>query len=1030
MKCPACQFENPAGSRYCPQCGSAVGQDASPTLPYSREQETAVAETLRFNPGDRFGDRYTIIEEIGRGGMGRVYKAEDRELGTTIVLKMIRPDLSTRPRMVDQFRKETLLGRSVSHENIVRIHDLGEVDKIKYISMDFVKGENLADLIRTSGSLTPAACLQIARQICRALRAAHEKGIVHGDIKPQNIMVDNTGKVYVTDFGLASSLSAPRAASGGHLSGTPKYFSPEQARGEEADPRSDIYSLGIVLYEMVTGQAPFLADTLEGYIREHISARPRPPSKWNPSMPSPFEKIILKCLEKRREDRYQAVEELLQDLESQGEGGRGAAAWLASRQGRRVLKASSLVLLLAAVAYGSYRLFLKPPAWPPAGRTSIAVMYAVNNSGDKGLDAYLRWQIPHFLYLELAQSRYFTVLPQDRVMQILSDMKQLDEEYHLSKTLDRIAEAANVSYFVLPNFTKVGDSLWISFTVRKAKTDESLGEPYAVQGKGLADLPAMIQEMSLKVKTRLNLSAKEISGDPNPNLGQITTTSPEALRFYIEGNKFFVQGRFEDSVRALQRAVEEDPSFAMAHLKLAINYDYLGDYGRRQEYLMKARALVDRVSERDRYFIQAYASSSLGSPLDAIESYRKLLAVDPQDEQGLTGLGAIYRNCEDWDGALEQFDAILALNPGNFVALENRAFIHTAMGRYEKALELCEAGPRTAQGYSGFFARQVALLHLIQGRYDLAAADLAKALADVPGDFDILELQGNLRQLMGDLPAARQIYEQLRQTGEAIPGGPNLQGRKWLVCVSLQEGQYRRAREILLGSIALAVKSNRVYDEIEARQLLAHSLLRTGQFFRVAEALRPVLEKSRMNAGFPAQKSLLYLSALASLGMGRIEEARSIGREIARLIETTGFPKQARIHELLQGKIALAEGRADQAVAHIEKAISLLPAQRENVDEQAYYYDALASASYLAGDLHKALETYRAITALTTGRLLWGDIYAHSYYWMGKIRQRTGDTAEAAAEYRRFLQLWENADDGLPETADAQKQLDALRRRP
>ncbi len=249
--------------------------------------------------------------------MGRVYKAKDQELGITVVLKMIRPDLTLRPGMVDQFRKETLLGRSVSHENVVRIHDIGAVNDIRYISMDFIKGENLFELMETSGTLTLSTCMGIALQVCRALKAAHEKGIVHQDLKPQNIMIDNSGKVYVTDFGLAKSVSAPPAHRLGKVSGTPKYFSPEQARGDESDRRSDIYSLGVILYEMVAGTPPFKADSVEGYIKKHASEKPPLPSKFNADIPPACEKIILKCLEKKKEDRYQSIDDLIRDLEAQ-----------------------------------------------------------------------------------------------------------------------------------------------------------------------------------------------------------------------------------------------------------------------------------------------------------------------------------------------------------------------------------------------------------------------------------------------------------------------------------------------------------------------------------------------------------------------------------------------------------------------------------------------------------------------------------------------------------------------------------------
>jgi serine/threonine protein kinase/tetratricopeptide (TPR) repeat protein len=1028
VKCPACQSENPSDSRYCHRCGSAIERTVSKTLSYSPDQKIAVRETLKFSPGEKFGDRYTIIEEIGRGGMGRVYKAKDHELGITVVLKMIRPELSSRPGMIEQFRKETLLGRSISHENVVRIHDLGVINEIRYISMDFIKGENLSELIQTSGSLTLATCLQVAVQICRALRMAHEKGIVHRDLKPQNIMIDSTGKVYVTDFGLAESLSEPKAGPSGKISGTPEYFSPEQARGEEPDQRSDIYSLGIILYEMATGRTPFKADTAEGYIRKHTSEKPAPPSKANPSIPPACEKIILKCLEKRKEDRYQTVEELLQDLEIQKRQGYLQGAWSGTRLLRRILIAAGLMLLLGVASFEILRWATGRHDSRQLGRTSIAVMYAVNNSGDKSLTDKFRWVIPYYLSTGLTQSKYLSVLPQDRLMTVLLDLKQIDEERHLSRTLDRIADAAAIQYFVLPSFTKVGDNFWISFMIRKAKSDATLGESEIVKGKSVDDLLAMMEELSSKVKSRLNLSPADIAGDYNKKLDQITTSSLEAARDYVEAERYYVQEDFRVSVNCLEKAIEKDPNYARAHLLMAISYEYLGEYDKHRLHLQKALALVDHVSEKDRLDIQEYASAVLDkSPLQAIEYCKRLIALDPKDQDSYIKLGAIWRDLEEWELATGQFKKTLIINPENSIALENTVFINTCRGRYQAAIELCRASSKTHLK-DAFFIRQLPLLYLILGQYDQASTELEKALTNAPDDLHILILRGHVQHLKGDLSSARQLYEQLQQQGEASPDTPQLGGRLWLAYLRLQQGEYGQAQKGILEGIELARKANRIYDELDFRWLLAYSEFQLRRWPQAAEALKPVLELSQRAVQTTSQELALHLSGLISLGMGHNEDARKICLQLRLLIEETNCPAHMRYYDHLAGQIALAEGQFDQAIHHYEHAITLLPYQFYAYDEQAFFYDGLATAYYQSGDWPKAIEAYNRIIALTTGRLRWGDIYARSHYWLGKIHQRIGNRVEAAAHYERFLRLWKNADSGLPEVADAQEQLGALRR--
>lgn len=1023
MICPACQAENPSDSRFCKKCGSAIGE-LSGTLTFPESEEARIKEELRFSPGEKFGERYTIIEEVGRGGMGTAYKAEDKELGTTVVLKMIRPELASRPHMVEQFKKETLLGRTVTHENVVRIHDLGEVDKIKYISMDYIKGENLNELIQTSGTLTLATCLNITWQIGQALKAAHHKGIIHQDLKPSNVMIDNSGKVFVTDFGLAKSVAVPKEHPDRKLAGTPRYFSPEQARGEELDQRSDIYSLGVMMYEMVTGAPPFEADTVEGYIHKHISQRPLPPSKINRALPPSCEKIILKCLEKKKEDRYQNVEELLTDLESQKKAGRTSALGAKGKKWLYAMAAAATILVIIL------RIFFpsSSPSPPQPPGNSVAIMYSVNNSGDKGLDKWLRWGITDLLTTHLAQSKYLHIFPEDRLMQMLENIDQLEEEQHLAKTLDKITDKENIEYFVLPSFTKAGDSLRIDVKVRRARAREILNTAF-VQGKGTEDLWSMVDELSLKVKTALNLSPAEIAADYSPRLDQITTGSLEALRYYVEGQQFLAQGNFGASVQSLEKAIEKDPNYAMAYQLMSEGYAYLGDHDQHKKFLRKALALVDHVSERDRYVIQGYAAILLDeSPLPAIESYKKLIELYPQDEAGYAYLGSIYRNLEEWDPAIEQYEKILKINNRSMVPYDNLAFIYTSQGRYEKAMDILQTGKQVFPNESLSFLRPSVMISVIQGRYDEAAAGLKKPLSLSPDNTEYSELEGNIFHLRGDLTSARTSYGQLQQKEEADSESPGFRGRLWLARLHLQQGEYRQSQGEILTGIQMAQKSKRVYDELEFRSLHAYSELQLGRFSGVIEALKPVREISRNIAAKNAPKFALLLSGFAAVGMGQIEEAKAVGQQLRQLIKVGGCSKHMRYYDHLMGRIALAEKHPAEAVRYFEEAISLLPAQRENVDEHAFYYDALAAACYQSGDFTKAQEVYQRIISLTTGRLLWGDIYARAFYWLGKTNQKMGRVREASAYYEKFLKLWENADRGRPEVVDATAQLALLRK--
>lgn len=312
MKCKNCDFENADNALDCVKCGSRLAEE---TIVLDAATRVNV-DPLSFAPGEHFGDRYQIIEEIGQGGMGKVFKARDTELDITVALKMIKPHLSVDPQIVARFKRELLLAREILHEHVIRIHDLGEVAGVKYISMNYIQGNSLQEIIQTTGKLTIEKAIDVTRQVCSALAAAHDKNIIHRDLKPQNIMIDKSGKAYVLDFGIARSVTAePDTTQEGIVLGTPDFMSPEQIKGQKVNASTDIYSLGVIMYEMVMGKLPFVAKSAAELLQKHLMEPPIPPSRIDPQVPLHLEKIILRCLEKKQKDRYQSVQEILREIE-------------------------------------------------------------------------------------------------------------------------------------------------------------------------------------------------------------------------------------------------------------------------------------------------------------------------------------------------------------------------------------------------------------------------------------------------------------------------------------------------------------------------------------------------------------------------------------------------------------------------------------------------------------------------------------------------------------------------------------------
>jgi serine/threonine protein kinase/Tol biopolymer transport system component len=311
MKCPKCQTENTLDSEFCKKCAAPL--TSSREIGISRT-ETLVPPREDLTTGAIFAGRYQVIEELGHGGMGKVYKVFDKETKSRVALKLISPDVAGHKNAIERFRNELKIARDISHKNICRMYDLGREAETYYITMEYVPGEDLRSLIRRTRRLDMSTAISIAKQVCEGLIEAHRLGVVHRDLKPSNIMIDREGNAKVMDFGIARSLKGKGMTATGAMIGTPEYMSPEQVDGKEADQRADIYSLGIILYEMVTGKVPFGGDTAFAVALKHKSEPPESPKKLNPQIPENLSRLILKCLEKDKENRYQIAGEVLAEL--------------------------------------------------------------------------------------------------------------------------------------------------------------------------------------------------------------------------------------------------------------------------------------------------------------------------------------------------------------------------------------------------------------------------------------------------------------------------------------------------------------------------------------------------------------------------------------------------------------------------------------------------------------------------------------------------------------------------------------------
>jgi serine/threonine protein kinase len=430
MKCPKCLWDNPSESQFCSKCGTQLGLSEDVSLP-TKTIETPKEE---LTTGSTFARRYQIIEELGRGGMGRVYKAVDTEVNEKIALKLIKPEIAADKKTIERFRNELKFARKIRHKNVCQMYDLSKEEGSYYITMEFVPGDDLKSLIRRMGRLSPGQAITITKQVCDGLAEAHKLGVVHRDLKPQNIMIDQDGNARIMDFGIARSLEGKGITGAGVMIGTPDYMSPEQVEGKETDQRSDIYSLGVILYEMVIGQAPFEGDTPFTIGIKHKSEAPKDPKELNPQIPDDLSRIILSCLEKEKDSRYQSADELRSELKALDQGMPTTEKVIPKRKpltsreitvtfGVKRLIVPALILL-AIILAGTIlwrNVFNKGAPLLPTEKHSIAVISFRNQTGDQAYD-YLQDTIPNLLITSLEQSGYFQVTTWERLHDLLKQI--------------------------------------------------------------------------------------------------------------------------------------------------------------------------------------------------------------------------------------------------------------------------------------------------------------------------------------------------------------------------------------------------------------------------------------------------------------------------------------------------------------------------------------------------------------------------------------------------------------------------------
>jgi eukaryotic-like serine/threonine-protein kinase len=941
---------------------------------------------------------YRILGPLGSGGMGEVYLAEDQKLGRRVALKVLPADLAGDPVRLERFRREARTVAALNHPNIVTLYSVEEAGGVHFLTMELVEGETLAPRI-VPGGLPADEILRLALPLAGAVAAAHTQGITHRDLKPANVMIARDGRLKVLDFGIArraeNAANTADASAGltvdGRVLGTVPYMSPEQVRGLPVDGRSDVFSLGTLLYELAAGEHPFAAPSAAETVSKILRDTPAPVTEHNPALPPALGHIIARCLEKDAELRYQdagALRDALQNLASPPlpVAGRGWERGARGVRGRLAAVSGILLLIaaLAAVLLWTSRVRHDSPAPSPtptpAAHTTLAVLHFQNLTRDPQLD-WLRTGLPEMLVTDLSQSPRLDVLGTDRLYQILAELGALDNRPTSFDLVQKVARRAAVQQVIRGSYAQVGDRVLISFQIEDAKSGKILASD-RVEGPGDKQLLALVDELAAAVRRHLEVAPPP--GAP-ATVQAVTTSSVEASRLYTEALLLQYQAKETEALALLERAVEIDPGFSLALADLATLHGNLGHGGLAESYTRRAVEHAERLPIHLRYSLQGrYYAAQWSTYNRAITAFQEALRLRPDEEAPRYGLARIDSFLERYDSALREYETLLAQGTKFAPTAISAANAAAALGRFEHGDRLLrELAARDPQSWIA----QVGLgWHLTQwGKLDAAAAALQRAAALRPGDALVGHAAWRLAVLREDWPQAERAANDLARLDDPYA--------RW-------RGALSQARNALYrGDSAAALRrldaAAHAYPRPDAFTAMAHCwtadlLLDLGGPGDAARALAEARRAQELAPGDWPELQGLYLAALAQQKLGHPQPADAILAELKR--RAAVFPNAVEERQILhlEGLLALDRGDAAGAAAALQRAAALLPPHGVEIhwhvqpDHVPIWY-ALGQAERAAGHPERALEWFRKAAVSGAEHIEFPVAYLRSRAAMGSI---------------------------------------------
>jgi eukaryotic-like serine/threonine-protein kinase len=979
-----------------------------------------------LQPGDLIGARYEILSLLGEGGMGAVYKALDREVERTVALKLIRPELASNPAILARFKQELLTAHQVTHKNVIRIYDISEADGVKFITMEFVEGHDLRRILTDQGTLPTEKAVEIIRQVCLALDAAHSAGVIHRDLKPQNIMQEaKTGRILVMDFGLARTIGGDGMTQTGALLGTIEYMSPEQSMGKSLDQRSDIFAVGLIFYELLVGKTPYKADTAMASLLRRNQERAIPAAELDSSVPKALSDIVSKCLERDLESRYQNVQEILHDLDA-FQGARPTLASIslpipvAPAKPAPPWKWIGIGALAVAVVAGGWALRSSVSrsgssagsALVKGPELSLAILPFQNSSGDPSLD---QWgsNLADMLTTAVGQSAHLRIVSPDRLHQVLTDLRFTSGTQFDPTLISNIAKFSNADTLVWGKYFKNGDKIHIQATVRDLKQGRDV--PINLDVGSQSDITAPVTQLAELIRQNLAISS-DVQKELKASSFQPTSKSPAALSAYMQGVQFRRQGKNLEAVKLFQTAVEKDPEFALAYSRLAETNSALGYDSQAEQASRKALELDTQLPLAEKYLIEANHARVMRDNHKAVESYEKLAANLPGDTDVQFALGGLYLDTGQFDKAREQYARVLKNDPRNVTAQLQTGWLEVQDGKPQAGLEPLNKAMSLAVELDN--DEQKAQVYQALGvAYD-GLNKYEEALRSVQQALDINKRQGNksaaasnyaeigdVQTYLGKPELALAAYNESLKLRREI--GAKKDAASSLISIgSLYEdrGEYDKALEMYKESLQTQRDAGDLSLQAVCLNNIANIYLAKGQsedaltYYQQALQLREKLNNSADIAdtlhdlGEAYTRTAQYDQAMASFMHG------------LELRRNANDAHNIALDQHSIGMVFLYQGRFGASVSNLNESVQGFRAAKDHTRIMAQvlidYADALARAGR-GDEVGKTLEEAQSLaTELKNDKLV-----AAVHNTQGDLALYTGDTKSAKEYYQQALQI-------------------------